>query len=278
MNNSRRLFIGQLGALPLLAWADAPVRIGLTPVFLDERSGFLGRFRLYLEAAIGRSVEFVQRRSYADIVEKLLNGTIDSAWICGYPYVQHKAVMQLIAVPVYQGTPTYHSYIIAGTSIPDARTFTDLKGSVFAYSDPLSNSGYLYAQSLLASLNVKDSTYFRKHFFTFGHQSVIRAVAQGLANAGSVDGYVWDSLAALSDSSTKATRILSTSEAAGFPPFVALKSLDSHLAERLRTAFQTMHETEGGRQLLGELRLDSFCSGTPAQFASIEATMHRVGL
>jgi len=263
--------------MPLLAWADTPVRIGLTPVFLDERSGFLGRFRLYLEAAIGRSVEFVQRRSYADIVERLLNGTLDTAWICGYPYVQHKTEMQLIAVPVYQGTPTYHSYIIAGTSIPDARTFTDLKGSVFAYSDPLSNSGYLYAQACSLHSTSKIPRTFES-IFTFGHQSVIRAVAQGLANAGSVDGYVWDSLAALSDSNTKATRILSKSEAAGFPPFVALKSLDSQLAERLRAAFQTMHETEGGRQLLSELRLDSFSAGTPAQFASIEATMHRVGL
>jgi phosphonate transport system substrate-binding protein len=278
MKKQRRAFIAQLAALPLTAWSDSAIRIGLTPVFLDERSGFLGRFRAYLESELQRPVQFVQRRSYADIVDRLLGGSLDAAWLCGYPYVIHESLMQLIAVPVYQGSPTYHSYIIAGPTIPEAKSFTNLYDKVFAYSDPLSNSGYLYAQSILTRLGTTDTQYFRKHFFTFGHQNAIQAVAQGLADAGSVDGYVWDSLAALGAPSTWKTRVLSMSAAAGFPPFVAMKTLDEKLAGQLRAAFVRMSGSERGRQLLRELRLDAFTPGSPPLFASIRSTMLYVGL
>lgn len=108
------------------AQTSAPVRIGLTQVFLDQRSGFLGRFRAYLETALGRPVAFVQRRSYADIVEQLLNGALSAACLCGYPFVRYRSAMQLCAAPVYDGSPTYRSYIITDPTVRDAGRFEDL--------------------------------------------------------------------------------------------------------------------------------------------------------
>ena len=286
MRVQRRTFIaGTLGA-SVAAWANAatsgatgtPLRIGLTPVFLDERSGFLGRFRAYFESALQQPVMFVQRRSYADVIEQLLNGNLSMAWLCGYPFVRYAAQMQLVAVPVYQGSPTYRSYIIAGAGITEPQRFADLRGRTFAYSDPLSNSGYLFAQSQLAALGQRDATFFRKSFFAFGHQNVIAAVSQGLADAGSVDGYVWDSLAALSPASTQKTRIVIKSDEFGFPPFVSLKSLHPQVKLRLRAALVGMKDSAGGRQLLQELRLDGFVPGEPALFDSIAAMMRRVGV
>ena len=261
-----------------LAAADetTSLRIGLTPVFLDSRSGFLQRWRRYLEQALGQSVSFVQRRSYADILELLLNGQLNAAWLCGYPYVRYKASLKLVVVPRYRGAPLYSAYIITGPSARKVSSFDELRGKVFAYSDPLSNSGFLYAKDQLHALGEQDARFFRKSFFAFGHQNVISAVSEGLADAGSVDGYVWDSLQRIKPDLTQNTRILTQSSRFGFPPFVAPINRPQKEVVALRKALLGMQFSTDGRELLRELNLDGFESGQPSLFTSIEEMMKRV--
>ena len=276
----RHLLAGLAGiaAMRITGFAQAvqPLRIGLTPVFLDERSGFLSRFRAYLEGALGQSVMFVQKRSYAEIVEQMLNGTLQAAWVCGYPFVRYQAFLQLLAVPVYQGGPTYRAYIITRATARPAQDFSELQGKVFAYSDPLSNSGYLYPQDCLKTLKQRDGAFFRKTFFTFSHQNVIAAVASGLADAGSVDGYVWDSVNALSSRLTSRTHILQKSGLFGFPPFVCPRMIEPSMQAKLSAAFVEMQHTEPGKQLLSELRLEKFILAQPSLFDGVAAMMRRV--
>lgn len=253
----------------------AAFRIGLTPVFLDSRSGFLQRWRKYLEQALGQSVAFVQRRSYADILELLLNGQLNAAWLCGYPYVRYRSSLQLVAVPRYQGAPLYSAYIITGPSARSIDRFDELRGKVFAYSDPLSNSGFLYAKDQLHSTGEQDARFFRKSFFAFGHQNVISAVNEGLADAGSVDGYVWDSLHRIKPELTQNTRILLRSRKFGFPPFVAPRIRSQKEVLQLRNALVGMNTSTNGKDLLRELNLDGFESGQPSLFTSIEDMMKR---
>jgi phosphonate transport system substrate-binding protein len=268
-----------LASQPLrLAAADEPaaLRIGLTPVFLDSRSGFLERWRRYLELALGQSVVFVQRRSYADILELLLNGQLNAAWLCGYPYVRYKASLKLIVVPRYRGAPLYSAYIITGPSAKKVNRFSELRGKVFAYSDPLSNSGFLFAKDQLHALGEQDTRFFRKTFFAFGHQNVISAVSEGLADAGSVDGYVWDSLQRIKPDLTQNTHILAQSSKFGFPPFVAPASRSHKEIIAFRKALLGMQFSSDGKELLRELNLDGFESGHPSLFRSIEEMMNRL--
>ncbi len=57
---------------------------------------------------------------------------------------------------------------------------------------PDSNSGFLVTRALLAENRFLPGGFFSRTFFTYGHRNVIRAVASGLAQSGSVDGYVWE--------------------------------------------------------------------------------------
>ena len=61
-----------------------------------------------------------------------------------------------------------------------------------AFSDPDSNSGYLVTWALLAETGETPEALLPPDIFTYGHRNVVRAVASGLAQSGSVDGYVWD--------------------------------------------------------------------------------------
>ena len=123
--------------------AAQPLRFGTTPVFLDDQLALLGVWQRYLQGRLGRAVTFVQRGSYREIVDLLLGDRVDAAWLCGYPYVVYEDRLHLVAVAEYQGQALYRSHLVVPASDTATRAVTDLAGRIFAYSDPLSNSGHL---------------------------------------------------------------------------------------------------------------------------------------
>ncbi|MFN3630894.1 MAG: PhnD/SsuA/transferrin family substrate-binding protein [Casimicrobiaceae bacterium] len=259
----------------MTSWAIAQppqqsLRVGLTPVFLDDRIGVLRRWASHLEATLGQSIRWVQFSSYSQIVDALRGAQLDFAWICGYPYVRERSHLALVSVPLWRGKPLYQSYLIADRA-SSIRTIDDLRGRVFAYSDPLSNSGFLYPNFRLRSRGFDPGRMFRRSFFTYSHRHVVDAVAQGLAEAGAVDGYIWEALAELAPAAVGQTRILEKSPDFGFPPFVAPRSTPPGLVARFAAALERMPASELGRAVLAELRLDGFTSVSPGLFDGIAA-------
>jgi phosphonate transport system substrate-binding protein len=177
----------------------------------------LSALKTYLETATGRSVKLVLRRTYQEITTLLVSSQLDAAWICGYPFVAFRDRLDLLAAPIWRGKPLYQSYIIAGKGSAPA-SVEDLRGSVHAFSDPNSNSGYLVTTALLAEKRIRPEHFFSRVFFTYGHRNVVRAVAAALADSGSVDGYVWEVMKEIEPDLTDRTRIVRKSEWLGFPP------------------------------------------------------------
>jgi phosphonate transport system substrate-binding protein len=254
---------------PPLCAADAPISFGLTPVFLESDLQLLSTLETYLAGRLNSPVALVKRRTYQEITALLLSSQIDAAWICGYPFVQHPDRLALVAVPVYHGQPLYQSYIIVRHTSA-AQTVEDLRGGTHAFSDPDSNSGFLVTRHLLATMGTSPAAFFSGSFFTYGHRNVVRAVASGLAQSGSVDGYVWDVLQEVEPALTAATRVLRKSELLGFPPVACNASLkDAPRTLEIARALMSMPEDPVGRAVLAELRLDGFTSGTPELFDGI---------
>jgi len=221
-------------------------------------------------------VQLVTRRTYQEITTLLITGQIDAAWICGYPYVQYRDRLDLLAVPVWQGQPLYRSYVIVEAS-RTATTFDDLSGDVHAFSDPDRNSGFLVTRDLLADRNVRPESFFRHFFYTYGHRNVVRAVAAGLAQSGSVDGYVWEVLREVEPELTARTRILRRSELLGFPPVASGKGRPGPpWTADLARAFLKMSDDEEGRRVLAELRLDGFTASEPSLFDTIATKVEHI--
>ena len=247
----------------------AALRFGVTAVILQDQSEFLAQWERHLETKLGRDVAFVQRGSYGEISELLSRGEIDIAWVCGAPYVRHRGRWRLIAVPVFEGEPRYRSYLIVRASDTRRRSYADLHGVVFAYSDPDSNSGYLVPQFEILNRGLRSATLFRKTFFTWAHQDTVRAVAVGLAQAGAVDGYIWETLARIEPELTRETRVVAKSDWYGFPPIVARASLAANDLEAIRRVFVSMSDNDEGRRLLGRMNLDGFVPGEDAWYDRI---------
>jgi phosphonate transport system substrate-binding protein len=259
--------------VPLAQAADKiepqAVRIGLSPVFLDDQATFINAWRAYLESHLKRPVIFVQRRSYSEVVDMLREGKLDFAWLCGYPYVRNMKYFRLVAVPLYRGEPLYQSYIIVPASDKKTRSITDLRGKIFAFSDPDSNSGHLYPEYLLAKRGETTAGYFSRTFYTWSHRKVVEAVAAGLAQGGAVDGYVWDTLALSHPELTSKTRVITESPQFGHPPFVANRSVSPELFTDMQHALLHMVHDHEGSPLLSSLNLDGFVYGDPHLFDGI---------
>ena len=271
--------------LLLLIWAvpgfgagtEPPIRFGLTAVVFTENIRFLDKWGEYLEKKIGRKVEFVLRRSYRDVMDLLDSGAIEFAWICGYPYVQTRKPesLQLLTVPIYRGEPRYYSYIIVQQD-SDNRQFSDLEDKVFAFSDPDSNSGFLYPLLLLVQNGNKPATFFRNTFFTFNHAQTVQAVAERVADGGAVDSYIWESLAASKPEMTGKTRIIKKSPSYGFPPIVSRLGVDENLVKLMKNTLEQMHQDDAGKALLATLKLDGFGNFADSLFNEIRASANTI--
>jgi phosphonate transport system substrate-binding protein len=264
----RRDMLAGLAAAAALLWpmnlagATEPVSIGLNPLFLDSDIELLSLLQSYLAGRLGRSVQLLKRRTYQEITALLLSGQLDAAWVCDDPYVQHEDQLALLAVPLYRHEPLYQTYVIVSEG-SKAQSFDDIRGTVHAFSDPDSTSGFLVTRSLLALRHTTPAQFFRTFFFTYGHRNVVRAVATGLAESGSIDGYVWDVMREREPELINKTRVVYTSEKLGFPPIVGLKSAQETTAKAISAAFLEMPTNPLGRQILSILKLDGFTNAGP---------------
>ncbi len=280
--NSRRrgallLCLLYLLAGPVTVNAESEeIRFGITPVFLDNQTSFLKQWQQYMERQLGRPVRFVQRQTYREITELMLQRQLEVAWVCGFPFVENEPEMQLLAVPVYHGQPLYQSYLIVGKNNHRVQTFADLKGAVFAYSDPDSNSGYLVPRASLIERGFEPTGFFRRTFFTWSHRSVVEAVASGLADGGSVDGYVWETLNELKPELTQLTRVVEKSRSYGFPPIVVHRNLPVGERARLLEHFLAMAKNPEGHTILDRLYLDGFVQAQTELYAGIRSSAQLV--
>lgn len=260
--------------------AQQPFLFGLTPVFLTSDLALLEALQSYLSKSMGVEVRLVQKRTYQEITSQLVAGQIDAAWICGYPFVAYRSQLDLVAVPIWRGGKTYQSYLITSAD-REARGIVDLKGDVHAFSDPDSNSGFLVTRALIADLGSRLETFFSRSFFTYGHRNVVRAVASGLAQSGSVDGYVWEVMTETEPALTRRTRVIWKSDWMGFPPIATSSAMagDPRIA-RLRDSLLAIAGDPVGRRALGFLQLDGFATADATLFDGIAArvaTIRREG-
>jgi phosphonate transport system substrate-binding protein len=151
-----------------------------------------------------------------------------------------------------------------------SRSLLDLRGKIFAYSDPDSNSGYLYPRYVLTTQGENPASFFGRTFFTWSHRKIVEVVGVGLANGGAVDGYVWEALASSHPQLTGATRIVDRSPLLGHPPVVARPNIAPAELARFRSALVTMAQDVQGAELLQQLHLDGFAESTPSLFDDIE--------
>lgn len=279
--NTRRNFLGSCAGLALApVFASVPrrpVRVGLTPAILHDQHDVLADWRLYMEARLLQPVEFVQRNSYRETMDLLRLGKLDFAWICGYPFVHLRKQVRLLAIPLFEGHPYFRAFLIVPAGTPHVTSLLDLRDKVFAYADPYSNTGYLAPRYQLHQAGEDPSRFFKRTFFTYSHRKAIEAVADGLADGGSVDSFVWDTLDKVKPDVTRRTWIVSQSPEYSFPPFVAHRAVPRESFLAMQKMLLNMGGDAEGRILLKRLNLDGFIIGDARSYEPVAQMMRVFG-
>jgi phosphonate transport system substrate-binding protein len=214
---------------------------------------------VHMGEVLDHQIIVVQRQTYTEMNDLIESGEVDMAFVCTYAYVKGQAEfgLELLAAPVIDGSPEYFSYLIVpGGS--QATSLLDLKGRMFAFTDPLSLSGYLVPVHLLKEAGQTPDELFRNHIFTYSHDNSINAVAQRLVDGAHVDSLVYDLEVARDPSLATRVKIVSRIGPFGSPPVVVRPDLDAGLKERVQSFLLGLQDTGIGRELLRQIAVDRF--------------------
>jgi len=253
--------LSRLEPLPVAAAEDViPLRVAVASIIspqgtVDSYAELLD----YLETRLGRPVELVQRRTYDEVNDLIASGEVDMAFVCTSAYIagERDFGMQLLVAPQVNGETVYHSLLIvpAGSA---AQEMADLRGGVFAFTDPISTSGRNYPLSLVQEMGETAESFFERTFYTYSHDDAIRAVAQGVADGAAVDSLVYAFAVAREQELGERTRVIHTSPAFGMPPVVTGPHTRPQLAAELQTVLLEMAGNPEGRAALAAAGFDGF--------------------
>lgn len=147
--------------------------------------------RAKTEELLGVPTKLFAPADYNGVIQGLLGGTIDLAWLgaSGYAKTWLTDPDAVEPVLVKVNTDGGYGYFSIGFARKDGgvKNLQDLKGKVFGFGDPNSTSGYLIPsieipQATGATMDSGD--YFGEVKFTGGHEQTIVAVNNGDINAG----------------------------------------------------------------------------------------------
>ena len=222
----------------------------------------LSIYRLFLEyigARTGMDVKLVQRKTYTDINNLFLKGEVDLGFICTGPYAagKEKFGFEAVATPIIRGEPFYQAYLIVHRN-SSVVTFEDLRGKVFAFTDPESNTGYAVPVMWLRESGENPETFFKRVHYTFSHDNSIMATAKGLVDGASVDGHIWEYFSAKEPVYTSMTKIIKKSRKFGSPPLVVSSRLDENVKKQIVEIILDMHFDPEGKDILDALMIDRF--------------------
>lgn len=144
--------------------------------------------RAKVEAELGVPVKLFTPADYDGVIQGLLGGTLDYAWLGASGYAKialtdPEAVEVKLTTQHTDGSTGYYSigFTRKDTGIT---SIDDAKGKVFAFGEPNSTSGYLVPAAELIAKYGKLEDYFAEVKMSGGHEQTIVGVANGDFDAG----------------------------------------------------------------------------------------------
>ena len=146
----------------------------------------------YTAEALGVPTKLFAPADYNGVIQGLLGGTLDMAWLgasaYAATYLQDPEAVEPVLVKVnLDGSIGYHSIGFARKDAGVA-TLDDMQGKVFGFGDPNSTSGYLIPSIEIPQagegITMESGEFFGEVKFTGGHEQTIVAVANGDIDAG----------------------------------------------------------------------------------------------
>ena len=250
-----------------------PVRIAIAAILSPQGNvSSYGGLANYLAQRLDRPIELVQRRTYQEVNALLESGEVDIGFICTSAYVRghDEFGLLLLAAPEVNGSLSYYSDLIVSVD-DEANSVEDLRGAVFAFTDPLSTTGRFYPTHLVRSLGFEPETFFSDTFYTYSHEAAVQAVADGLADGAGVDSLVLAFM--LEAQPDLPIRTIDRSPAFAIPPVVASPHLPAREAEEIQRLLLGLADDPAALGVLEAMGVDRIVTIEDAAYESVRGLL-----
>jgi len=145
-------------------------------------------YRAAIEASLGVPVKLFTPADYDGVIQGLLGGTLDMAWLGASAYAKifltdPASVELALTKQNLDGSTGYYSIGFARKD-SGITTIEEAKGKVFAFAEPNSTSGYLVPGAEMTAAFGPLDQFFSEVKFSGGHEQTIVGVANGDFAAG----------------------------------------------------------------------------------------------
>ncbi len=217
----------------------------------------------YATEALGVPTKLFAPADYNGVIQGLLGGTLDMAWLGASSYAavylqDPEAVDVVLIKKNLDGSHGYHSIGFARKD-SGITSLEDMQGKVFGFGDPNSTSGYLIPSIEIpqeTGHSMESGEYFGEVKFTGGHEQTIVAVSNGDIDGGVTwadgqgaweDGYNSGALRKAVDAGlVDMNDLVQIWKSKVIPegPVVLRKTLPADVKEKMTTLVDNLYETD----------------------------------
>jgi phosphonate transport system substrate-binding protein len=267
----QKLIIFLLLLTSLSVMGSEKITLGITGVALKEDISTLIKLKDYLKEKTGLDIKIKFARSYSIMRHLILDDNVNVAYICGATYVDlmPSKKIKLLALPTVDHKPYYYSLIIAkkGTKY---KTIDDFKNTVFAMSDPESNSGSLVPIYEISKRGYNYNHFFKRIIYTYDHGESVEAVLDDYVQGASVDSVIYQAFLKNNPKQRGKLKIVQKFGPFPIPPFVISKKVSQEAEGKIQKALIDMDKTDSGKQILNAMAIDSFIKPNNLSYEKIE--------
>ena len=227
-----------------------------------------------LEANTGMAVELLLPSTYEELVYRFAQGEVDLAYFGGYTFL--RAQEQAGAEPLVMRDidARFVSYIIVPPDHP-ARGLAGLQQARFAFGARSSTSGHLMPRYFLSREGIVPEAFFSGVVYSGAHDLTFRLVADGLVDAGVVNGQVVRSMLAGSPAGSPPVRVIWQS-----PPYVdyvwaVQPGMDQEARRTITGVFLSFSVADpAGREFLESVGASYFIPAMASDFDQLRSALN----
>ena len=229
--------------------ATRPLRVMLIPADGGTEEGTRADFEpvfnaitrmahLYFEIRVGQS--------YNAVVQGMMNEQVDVAFFGAVTYHQAKqaGAAELLAVAEVKSQSVYYSGIFVRKD-SGIDYLADLRNKSVAFGDVNSTSSFNFPVAMLIEAGIDPARDLANVYLTGTHANSLQALAAGKADAACASFVSFEKAVQGGKLDPDQIRPLARSEPIPYPPLAMHVGLDSSIKEKLRHAFNHVHEAPG---------------------------------